>query len=1383
MLFGLAVAFPPLTFRASTTALAEEPAPARPQIATFAGAPLGGQDPRLIAQQPYGLAVSGRYTYVADPINHLVRLLIDKTEFPFAGNGGAGIEGDGPDPRKAQLAGPYAVAAGRVTKVGYQVTAFDAYIADSYGHQVRKVSVTTPPIDAQNTIQTSVISTIAGTGVFGFDGDGGPATAAKLNSPYGIAWDQSRNIVYVSDTLNHLVRAITEDGTIHSVVGTGTAGFSAKETVAARAQLNQPRGLAIDATGRLYIADTYNNVLRRYDPVAGSIATIAGDGVAGFADGVDARTARLKQPAAVTVDARNDVYIADTGNNVVREIGPDNVIVTVAGGGADEGDAIPATQASLLAPFGVSAREDGDVLIADTGHNQIRVLDRAPSEDGSRHLRLLAGNGTPSFALDNNGPREARPPEVHLAGPAAVVSRPTPADPKLADRFVLDTFNHSVRWLRTESPVSNLVGLGQPGPPSQVQVKTNLARIPAYLSHPMGMALDRMGDNLYIADTFNNVVRKVDLSTLAITTVAGEGHSGFVDNVTATEGMLSYPTGVAVDAAGDLYIADAYNGRIRVVDHVTQKISTYAGSGTLGFAGDGLDAGLAEFYFPYGVTVDDQSPPNVYVTDSFNHRVRKIGAKHLGETVAGDGVAGFGDGQATTSHLNRPWSSAVDDSNLYIADFLNHRVRRVEANQKLTTMAGLSTPGLRGDAGLAEQAEAFSPRGVSALGNSGALLVADSFNDRVRWLGVTQAGVPKTEIHFSPTNLAGQGPTETVTVNNSGPGLLVISSVGLAPGSGNDFYFDPAGDRCSHQRLEPGTGCSFTVAFQPRSPGMRTANLVISDDAIGGPQLISLFGKATAPVAGLSTSTMHFSQSAGGTGKPQKVVLDNRGDGPLNIRSIAIEGTDFSQSNNCPSSLLPQASCTITVTLKEIPSGTRTGVLKITDDSAGNALGSRGGQLAGDLTQGTVQTVILTGGLSSPWVTLTPSTLSFSQNLGGSSSAQIVILANTGDAPLSLSQIRAAGDFVQTNNCPAVLAPNASCLVSVTFVPSTTGERDGYLVLADDATDSPQKLSLTGIGSLPSANLGPAQLTFSQNVGATSQPQTVTLRNSGDGPLTINNITVTGDYAQSNNCPRSIAPRQTCTINVTFTPTGTGTRNGSLIVSDDSESIGGNQQTVKLNGVGHQPAVGLNQTVLSPSANSGQMAPPDSILVTNTGDGELTIRSIELTGVAAVDYRPLQTDCGATVAPGASCAITVRFHPSAAGVRPATLVIRDDAPGGLQTITLRGVGTSPLAVLNTGSLNFGASPVGAPALPLNFILVNGGNGPMTITSITSTDPAEFTVSSNCPLGPAQLGPGAGCMIKLTFTPNSLDTRGASINVMDDSRSGPIQTVLLSGVGI
>src|ERR1700674_553396 len=379
----IAVTSPPIVAFAA-------PVAGRPELSTYAGAPAAGQ-PTDVAQQPFGLAVFGRYTFVADPANHVVRLLIDNSEVAFAGAGSLAVAGDAGDPSKAQLAGPYAVAIGQVSQVGYQVTGFDVYIADTFAHQVRKVSVTIPPIDSPSGSQTAVISTIAGTGSFGFSGDRGPATSATLNSPYGVAWDAKRNRVYVADTLNSRVRLIDSGGTITTLLA---------------APLNQPRGLAVNGDG-LYIADTSNNAIRRYDLASGALTTVAGTGVPGYLHGVLATGARLKMPSGLAFDDKANLYVADTGNNVVRELSAsDHVIRTVAGtGNAGEfGDAGPAILARLSSPTSVAVRPNGDVVIADTGNNLIRVLEGAVSSAPAHNIHVEAGNGTPSFAGNGQPP-------------------------------------------------------------------------------------------------------------------------------------------------------------------------------------------------------------------------------------------------------------------------------------------------------------------------------------------------------------------------------------------------------------------------------------------------------------------------------------------------------------------------------------------------------------------------------------------------------------------------------------------------------------------------------------------------------------------------------------------------------------------------------------------------------------------------------------------------------------------------------------------------------------------------------------------------------------------------------------------------------------------
>ena len=1377
---------PPIAVQAAA------PMPGRPELATYAGAPAAGK-PTDVAQQPFGLAVFGRYTFVADPVNHVVRLLIDNSEVAFAGAGSMAVEGDGGDPAKAQLAGPYAVAIGQVSQVGYQVTGFDVYIADTFGHQVRKASVTIPPIDSPSGSPTAVISTLAGAGGFGFSGDHGLATTAKLNSPYGVAWDAKRNQVYIADTLNNRVRVVDKTGTITTLVG---------------APLLQPRGLAVNGDG-LYIADTYNNVIRRYDLVSGALTTVAGTGVSGYVDGVLATAALLKMPSGLAFDDKANLFIADTGNNTIRELSvTDHVLRTVAGTGkaGEFGDAGPAILAQLSSPTGVAVRSNGDVVIADSGNSLIRVLEGTLSAAPAHNIHIEAGSGTPSFAGDGQPPTTAQ-----FAAPAAVVSQlGTLGDASVpavrGQRYVVDTFNQTIRTFVSSDAdpdnhaagdndaddVSTLAGTGGlRGLPDASSTKLAGSRF----AYPMGSALSPDGNRLYVADTFNNVVRAVDLTQHSVTTVAGTaGRAGYGgDGQAATSALLSYPTGVAVDQAGDLFIADTYNGRIREV--IGGTIYTVAGTGRLGFSGEGGPATAAGLYFPYGISVDASTPPNLFITDSFDHRIRKAAAvspinpktnkpldsraTNVITTLAGTGEQAMADGTATVqAQFNRPWSAALDQTNLYVADYLNQRIRRIDLTAgNVTTVAGQSiagspSAGLLGDAGPADVAEVNSPRGVSMLGNSGGLLVADSFNGRIRWLGVTQAGIQRTQLNFDPTNLAGLSQPQSVTVSSTGSGLLVMGAVDLGADRDN-FYLNPAKNACAQARLEPGSSCSFEVAFQPRAPGGHTGSVVIPNDAIGGAQVVTLTGRGTASLVSLSPPAVVIHQPANAPPAPAVVTLTNNGDGLLHITSIGLDqGTSpgFSQSNNCPSVMTAHGSCQITIALSQIAPDdkvTRTGMLTVVDDAAGNAVG--------DLTSGgTSQSVPLTGSLAQSIASFSRQSMTFTQNLGTSSANETILLVNTGQAPLHLSAIHEEGDFSQTNNCPTVLAPAASCTISVTFIPTNLGERDGYIVVADDSVDSPQRIPVMGISTMALARLGPSRLTFSQNVGATSAQQTVTLTNSGDGPLTIAGIAATGDFKALPHCPPVLLPGLTCPIGVTFTPQGAGARHGSLIVTDDANSAPGSQDTVRLDGVAYQPVATLSTAVLTPGANLGGSAGPQMVTVTNTGDGALTIRAVAISGAAAGDYRQ-SSDCLRTLQPGATCTVTINFTPQGYGLRAASLTLYDDGAGGSQSVALHGTGTAARALLSSGFVNFGGNSVGNPTAPQSVVLFNGGNGTLSITGIRLFG-GDYTMSTSCG---STLAAGASCTITITFLPQGTGARSGVVTVTD---SAGTQRITLSGVG-
>ena len=1386
------LALPQVTVAQPLAVQAATALPGRPDLSTYAGTPAVGK-PTDVAQQPFGLAVFGRYTFVADPANHVVRLLIDNSEVAFAGTGSLAAEGDGTDPAKAQLAGPYAVAVGNVIRVGYQVTGFDVYIADTFAHQVRKATMTIPSIDNPVASPTAVISTIAGTGSFGYSGDQGPAAKATLNSPYGVAWDAKRDIVYVADTLDNRVRAIDSGGTIKTLVA---------------APLSQPRGLAVNGDG-LYIADTYNNVVRRLDLGTGSLTTVAGTGTAGYVDGVPGTAALLRQPSGLAFDDKANLYIADTGNNAVRELAAaDHVLRTVAGTGkpGEFGDGGPAILAQLASPTGVAVRPNGDVVIADTGNNLLRVLEGTLSSAPAHNIHIEAGNGTASFAGNGQPPAQAQ-----FAAPSAVLSQLTTGAPLNAavpavtgQRYVVDTFNHAVRTFATSDTdpdnhttgdkdaddVSTLAGIGG----ARGSASSSAAPTDQRFAYPMGAALDAQRNLLYVADTFNNVVRAIDLTHQTIATVAGTGSPGYAgtdEGKPATQAPLSYPTGLAVDPAGDLFIADTYNTRVREVVGGARfgadgkvltvgAIVTVAGTGRLGFSGENGDARAADLYFPYGVALDAATPPNLYITDSFNHRIRRVDAvsadpkaPDLIHTVAGDGSPAFGDGAAAQAHFNRPWSATVDQGNVYVADYLNQRVRRVDlVAQAVSTQGGIGSSGLKGDAGPADAAEVDGPRAVSMLGDSGAMLVADSFNSRIRWLGVTQAGIQRTQVNFDPTNLAGQSQPQSVTVTSTGSGLLIMGAVDLGADR-NNFYLNPVKNTCAQARIEPGRSCSFEVAFQPRAPGGHVGSVVIPNDAVGGAQQVTLKGEATAAIVTFTPPAVVINQPVNAAPTPATVTLSNNGDGLLRITSIALDkdtDPDFAQSNNCPSVMAAHSTCQITITLSQIGADdkkTRTGTLTVKDDAGGSSLLDPSGG-------GTSQSVPLTGSLAQAAASFNRQSLTFTQNLGSSSGSEHIVLVNSGQAPLHLSAIHDDGDFSQTNNCPVVLAPGATCDISVTFVPSTLGERDGYIVVADDSTDSPQRIPVTGVSTMALARLAPDRVNFSQNVGASTAPQTVTLTNRGDGPLSIAGVAATGDFKATSHCPPVLLPGISCPIGVSFTPQAAGARTGSLVVTDDANALPGSHETVRLTGFGYQPVATLSAAVLSPGANLGGSAEAQSVTVTNTGDGALTIRALGISGAAAGDYVQ-SNNCLRTIAPGGSCAITVKFTPHGYGVRAAALTLSHDGLGGTQSITLHGTGTAARPLLSSGFLNFGGTAVGSPTAPQNVLLFNAGNGTLAIGGIALAGD-DYTMTTNCG---STLAAGASCSISVTFLPQVTGARSGTVTITDNAGA---QRITLSGVG-
>lgn len=555
----------------------------------------------------------------------------------LAGDGSMGFAGDGGTASDARFKHPAGLA---IDGAG------NLYVADSGNHRIRRI---TP---------TGQVSTIAGNGQAGYDGDGGLAVNASLNEPYGLAFDGAGNL-YVSDWQAHVVRKITPAGKISTVAGTGVAGFSGNGGPATAAQLNLPEGISFDAAGNLYIADSVNQMIRRVTP-GGVISTVAGDGeFTSDGDGGPATQASILYPYNVVVGSDGALYIADSRCYIRKVV--DGVINRYAGDGGCEyhGENIPATSAGMGAVEGMAFDLDGNLRFADAENGRIRRI----SKDTGL-IQTVAGMGT--FDGDG-GPATAAALSWTLGiavGPNGTI-------------YVADALhNRRIRGIGADSgTIFTVAGTGTFGS-SQYDGQPAIAHD---LYHPKGVAA-RLDGSLLIADRGANRVLMVDAGGF-ISTFAGNGSSTASGDGDYAIFAGMDPAAVVADRLGNTYIADYVNHRIRKVD-TNGIVSTVAGTGVAGFGGDGGPATAALLRNPYALAVDAEN--NLLIADTGNYRVRKLRADGSIQTIAGNGgIDGSGDGgPATAAALERiAGIGMAPDGTLYVA--AGTRLRRVTTDGRI----------------------------------------------------------------------------------------------------------------------------------------------------------------------------------------------------------------------------------------------------------------------------------------------------------------------------------------------------------------------------------------------------------------------------------------------------------------------------------------------------------------------------------------------------------------------------------------------------------------------------------------------------------------------------------------------------------------------------
>jgi uncharacterized protein (TIGR03437 family) len=570
------------------------------------------------------------------------------------------------------------------------------YIADADDHRIRR-------IDPNGRIQT-----IAGEGLPGFSGDGGPASRARINTPYGITVTPEGDIVF-ADLGNARVRRISRAGQIDTLVGGGTRAVpAAGQFLAPReVRLLAPRNVLSSTNGSLFISDFSANV----------VLELRSDGQL---TAMPNSTVALNSPAGLALDAEGQLLVADSGNARIRRLRRDGRIDFLLSASA---------AAPLERPVGLARHRNGNLLIADTRGDYLWQLDpqgrtsivspggRDVTTDnfdnvitaGGSWLRRLSPLGLIEILISNassrfrgdNGPALA----ARLNRPQGIV-----VDSR-GQIYFSDTGNHRIRRINADGVITSVAGLGEPGyrgdggPAASALIHT-----PTYL------AIDSF-DNVYFSDSGNHRVRVLTPGGV-IQSVAGTGRNEFsADGLLASQTSLSQPQGLALDRAGRLYIAERGQHRIRRIE-ASGRVITVAGNSIRGAAGDGMEAIAASLNQPTAIALDSQG--NLFIADTGNQCVRAVeSASGRIRTLVRD-LAGV-EGLVSTPN-----------GMLYFSETLRHRIQSLSLNKELAVIAGRTNEnGFNVDAGPALSVTLNEPAGL-ALAPDGSLLVADRLNDRLR---------------------------------------------------------------------------------------------------------------------------------------------------------------------------------------------------------------------------------------------------------------------------------------------------------------------------------------------------------------------------------------------------------------------------------------------------------------------------------------------------------------------------------------------------------------------------------------------------------------------------------------------------------------------------
>lgn len=1062
-----------------------------------------------------------------------------------AGTASQGYSGDGANAVDGQISMAHAVTVD---------TKGNLYIADTGNHVIRKVDR-----------QTGLISTVAGNGTNGTSGtfgDGGPATDATLSNPNGVVVDATGNL-FISDTITNRIRRVDGvTGRISAYAGNGFGNSTGDGGQATAAGMYSPRGLAVDAAGNLFVADYQNFRIRRIDATTHVITTVAGSGLVNAisGDGGTATSAQIGEPLDVAVDASGNLYIVADGQSIVRKVtASTGTISTIAGSLTStatpgNGDGAAATAAHIPSPVAVDLDADGNVYITENASG-LRVIRKVDALTGV--ITTVAGDGSIGIGPDDIAATSS-PLEnpygiaIDAAGYLYVSDwyRIRTVDPATgsalfpATQIKSNAAQNVLLQLTSAQSITSIAAVPSQGNVTEYAVGTvtgctvngstsNAANTictvpitfkpgyPGIRNVPLKVVTS--AGTYYAGLSGLGIGPQVAFTAGSISTVAGDGTQGYAgDGGNAASAKLKQPYGVTTDKAGNLYISDTQNSRIRKMDAVTGVISTVAGNGVYGFSGDGGLATDAKLSFIFGsVKLDDAG--NIYIPDSQNNRVRKVDVSTgIITTVAGSNSPSnySGDGgPATAAGLLGPAGLAIDHAgNIYIADSGNGSVRKVNAsNGIITTIAGRGVSGFDYSNGPATSLYLFRPTDL-ALDASGTLYIADTYAFTIRKVDASTgimtmvAGARRS----SQASSGDEGPATDATFD--GPFGLALDAAGNIYLTDGEHTGSPTAVTNNRiRKVDAATGIIHTIAGigagdgtvtysgdgGPATEATLSAPNGITVDNLGNIYFADLNNNAIRKIDVNASSLTFASTEVGATSadSPKIASLSNIGNDALSIRipstglnpSISAGFTlSSTETTACPvvgslastpSQVAAGGSCTVTVSFVPQAPGTIHGSIAFND----NALNTG---------TGTVHSIALNGVGTSPAASIT-----------------FAVADHTyGDAPFAvLATSNSTGAITYSVvSGPVTLSGNTVTLTGI----GTVVLKAAQVADANYAAGS-QTTSFTVVAAAPTLSFVVADHSFGDapfTVAATSNSNGAITYSVQSGPATMvgNTVTLTG---------------------------------------------------------------------------------------------------------------------------------------------------------------------------------------------------------------------------------------------------------------------------------